>query len=149
MRLHFYCSYQDLCEYQVTGCPEVERVEVYREDRWTNDYMLKDHNHCGDPTSFERNVLSRQGGAVIRYAWRHGQPFTHPRWTQDNYAAFVQALRDDRRESERKWSAICDRHGWEEERNSLEPMRPIPAPKYWDTISNRYETEPWYDGGAL
>lgn len=142
MRLDFYCSYQDLCEYRVFNQPGVERIEVYRSHPFTNEYMEKTFNHCGDPTAFERNVLSRQDGAVIRYAYVPGQH--SPRWTPELYRAFADALKANREAEEKKWAAICERNGYDPNVERLDPPKPIPAPKYWDEEAKRYQTEPWY-----
>jgi hypothetical protein len=139
-RFEFQCSYQDLMAYEVIGHADIFSVETYRRDERGLEYMRSTFNHCGDPTSFERNILSRQGGAVIR---SHKNYQAH--WTPEFYAEFVLWLHAKYVEAKKKWATTCEHYGWgEAELKQFEDMRPIPKAMYWSQEASTFLVEPWW-----
>ena len=140
--LKFHLSYQDQVCYDVWGHDTVRQIETYSAPAHMIEYMRSTFNHCGDPTSFERNILSRQGGAVIRAVHRDSSNFPH-RWTPEVYGLFVANLYRQRAERVAYHARKAAQYGadWP----ALEPMRPVPVPLYFDMVTRRYETEPWFD----
>ena len=74
-RIEFHLSYQDQVCYDVYGHDTVRQIETYNANPYTLNYMRESFNHNGDATAFERNILSRQGGAVIRAVHGIGAAF--------------------------------------------------------------------------
>lgn len=140
-RFEFKCSYLDQCEMAVYGHPTVRTVESYSAAQHTLDYYRTIFNHNDDPTSFERNVLRRQGGVCVNGA-ADGTP--HPyRWPQDLYLAFV-AHRYAKRAEHEEW----DRKKQEQygaDWTPIDPMPAVPCPIYFDhDTTHQWETEPWF-----
>jgi hypothetical protein len=77
IRFEFSVSYQDLMAYNVQGDADIYGIEAYGNTPHGIEYMRETFNHCGDPTSFDRNILSRQGGAVV-----HSCTKSPSRWTE-------------------------------------------------------------------
>ena len=98
-RFEFRCSYQDMVAYDVIGHADVFSVESYRNTTHGLEYMRSTFNHCGDPTSFERNILSRQGGAVV-----HSRSDHQARWTPKFYAEFALWLYAKYADAKKKWA---------------------------------------------
>lgn len=93
----FKCSYQNEVEYEVIGHPFVKRIEAYSECRFgLLDYQRAHYN--GDNAEFERTMVARQGGVLIRYVdkpyWDTKTYWNDHRFPQDLYSAFVQWLKD-------------------------------------------------------
>jgi hypothetical protein len=142
MQTHFEfrCSYQDMVAYDVIGHADVFSVESYRNTTHGLEYMRSTFNHCGDPTSFERNILSRQGGAVV-----HSRSDHQARWTPEFYAEFALWLYAKYADAKKKWAEMCERRGWgEEELKQFDDMRPVPKAMYWSQEASTYLVEPWW-----
>ena len=139
-RFEFRCSYQDMVAYDVIGQADVFSVESYQNTTHGLEYMRSTFNHCGDPTSFERNILSRQGGAVV-----HTRTDAPARWTPEFYTEFVLWLHAKYINGKQKWAEMCERRGWgAEELAQYESMRPIPKAMYWSQEESTYLVEPWW-----
>jgi hypothetical protein len=140
IRFEFSASYHDLMAYSVHGDADLYGVEAYANTPHGIEYMRETFNHCGDPTSFDRNILSRQGGAVV-----HSRTKSPSRWTPQLYATFVDWLYTKHAASRLKWVETCKRNGWgDEELAQFDPMRPVPRAMYWSQESSRYLVEPWW-----
>jgi len=140
IRFEFQCSYQDMVAYEVIGHANIFSVETYRNTPHGLEYMCSTFNHCGDPTSFQRNILSRQGGAVV-----HSHKDHQARWTPEFYAEFVLRLRAKYVAAKKRWAETCERRGWgEEELRQFEEMRAVPKAMYWSQEASTYLAEPWW-----
>ena len=140
--LQFHLSYQDQVCYDVLGHDTVRQIELYSASLHTIAYMRSTFNHNGDSTSFERNILSRQGGAVIRSV--HSDRARYPyRWTPEVYRLFVGELYRMRAGYLQHHAQMAAKYGadWPE----VSPMDPVPVPMYFDLATRRFETEPWFD----
>jgi hypothetical protein len=140
-RFEFQCSYQDLMAYKVIGHADISSIETYYRDERGLEYIRSTFNHCCDPTSFERNVLSRQGGAVV-----HTRNSMLSRSTPEFYAEFVASLYAKYEAGRVAWAATCKRRGWgESELKAYEEMRPVPKAMYFDhDVAKAYVVEPWW-----
>ena len=135
----FRASYQDTVRYAVLGHSNATEISVYGANVHMLAYMERTHNHCGDPTSFARNVLSRQGGATF---CSNG---TMLHWTPDLYLAFVEWLIAKYEAAKIKWAGICERYGWgAEEMAQFGPMAIIPVPMYFDQTNRTHLVEGWF-----
>jgi hypothetical protein len=144
-RIEFHLSYQDQVCFDVFGHDTIRQIETYSAPQHTLDYMRSTFNHNGDNTAFERNILSRQGGAVICSV--HGDRDRYPyRWTPEAYALFVGERYRMHADYMVKHAKKAKKYGadWPD----AEPMRPIPRPIYFDRDSNRYEVEPWFNSAV-
>ncbi|RZU28951.1 hypothetical protein [Edaphobacter modestus] len=132
----WYCSYRDEVEYKVHCHAAVRSLEAYRCQPDMLDHIRKDFN--GDADEFERTVVARQGGVIIRFSDLPG----YPRWTPEFYRAFTEWLISDHAAADADWKATCARMG-----HAYEPskMAPIPRPIYWDEEQRTYLTEPWFE----
>ena len=140
IRFQFRCSYQDMIEYDVFGHADISNVESYHNTQHGLDYMRSIFNDCGDPTSFDRNILSRQGGAVV-----HTRNSSPDRWTPEFYTAFVLWLHAKYVDGKKRWAETCARRGWgEAELAQYEEMRPVPKAMYWSQEASTYLIEPWW-----
>ena len=145
---HSKLTYQDLHEYDVWGAPEFIRIEVYRTPHpSTLQYMRETFNHCGDPTAFDRMVLARQnaptGGAVVRTRDESLRDKTRrDRWTPELYRAFCEHLEAKHAEYIAHHQKQVEKYG--ADYPALEPMKPHPAPLYWDHDAGRYQVEAFY-----
>ena len=102
--------------------------------------MRSTFNHCDNPTSFERNILARQGGAVV-----HARTDAPARWTPEFYIEFVLWLHVKYVAGKKKSAEMCERRGWgSEELAQYEPMRPVPKAMYWSQEVATYLVEPWW-----
>jgi hypothetical protein len=144
LRFEWKCSYLDQREYRVHGETPVKSIECYSALECTLEYFKSIFNFNGDPTAFEREVLSRQGGVAITYSEDRQWP---RRWPRELYEAFVEHLKEKHAaslvECERIWAKHSD--------VPHEPHPPlfIPRPIYYSTITRRYETEEWYQEAAV
>lgn len=146
MRIRFECkgSYQDTMGYTIYGVSERASIDVFQGNSHQLEYMERTHNHCGDVTSFERNVLSRQGGAVLRIDG------TQAHWTPDLYRTFVEWLTQRYADGLAQWTAKCERNGWgAEDLAAYGPMAAIPRPMYFDHEAKRYQVEDWFKSVTL
>ena len=140
IRFEFQCSYQDMVAYEVIGHADIFSVETYRNTPHGLEYMRSTFNHCGDPTSFERNILARQGGAVV-----HTRNSSPSRWTPEFYLEFVIWLRAKYVEGKKRWAETCARRGWgEAELAQFEEMRAVPKAMYWSPEASSFLVEPWW-----
>ena len=144
-RIEFHLSYQDQTCYDVYGHDTIRQIEAYSAPQHTLDYMRESFNHNGDATAFERNILSRQGGAVIRAVHGLSEPFPY-RWTPEAYALFVGELYRMRADYMADYARKVEKYGladWGEP----ELMRPVPRPIYFDRSmeQNRFQVEPWFN----
>ena len=142
-RIEFHLSYQDQTCYNVCGHNTVRQIETYSAPQHTLEHMRSTFNHGGDATAFERNILSRQGGAVIRAV--HGGPdnsFPY-RWTPEVYALFVGERYRMRADYLAHHAKMVKKHG--AEWGEPEPMPAIPRPMYFDRNSKRFQVEPWFE----
>ncbi len=138
-------SYQDAHSYDVWGHDYASKIEAYRADPRTLEYMRSTFNHCGDPTSFDRNITDRQGGAVVRVVHQSSMRYPY-RWTLELYALFIGELYRMRAEYLIADAARRAKYGedWPAE---PQPMPPIPRPIYFDHSEgvNRFVVEPWFN----
>jgi hypothetical protein len=140
-RIAFHLSYQDQTCYDVFGHETVRQIETYSADPYTLNYIHSSFNHNGDSTAFERNILSRQGGAVIHSVHDNRQSYPY-RWTPEVYALFVG-------EHYRMHADYLEHHARKVKQYGADygdpaPMRPLPLPMYFDMDSKRYQVEPWF-----
>ena len=147
-RIQFHLSYQDQVCYDVFGHDTVKQIEAYSAPQHTLDYMRTTFNHNGDATAFERNILSRQGGAVIRAVHGLSEPFPY-RWSMGAYALFVGELYRMRADYMADYALKVKKYGladW----GDPEPMRPVPNPIYFDRSMelNRFQVEPWFNSAV-
>jgi hypothetical protein len=110
--------------------------------------MRTTFNHNGDATAFERNILSRQGGAVIRAVYGDHESYPY-RWTPEAYALFVGELYRMRADYMADYALKVEKYGladWGEPA----PMRPVPRPIYFDRSmeQNRFQVEPWFNSAV-
>jgi hypothetical protein len=131
-------SYRDEVEYKVFGSPVARSLEVYRCNHPSMmEYIRSDFN--GDAAEFERIVIARQGGVIIRYS----DQASYPRWTPELYQAFVSWLGSDYERHKENWRVKCLQYGWEFE---FEPAPAVPRPIYYNFELHTYVTEPWFAG---
>jgi hypothetical protein len=147
-RIEFHLSYQDQVCYDVYGHDTVRQIETYNANPYTLNYMRESFNHNGDATAFERNILSRQGGAVIRAVHGLSEPFPY-RWSMGTYALFVGELYRMRADYMADYARKVEKYGladWGEP----ELMRPVPRPIYFDRSmeQNRFQVEPWFNSAV-
>lgn len=136
---HWYCSYLDQVSYRVNGITPVREIEAYRSNPFTLEYFRSIFNDQGDPTAFDREVLSRQGGVAIIYSVAPEHP---RRWTLELYAAFVQHLKARHVESLAECARIWAKAP--EVTHEDHPPLVIPRPIFYSPMTHKYETEPWY-----
>ncbi len=137
-RFDWHLSYQDQVAYKVYSATEIREIEAYRSNQHTLDYMRSTYNHCGDPTSFYREIERRQGGAAVTSC--SGQyPY---RWTPEAFTAFIQWLKDDH---EKQWRELREvfKTRYQEEPPADEPLQ-LYRPIYFDHDTHRWEIEPFY-----
>jgi len=139
MLLEFNVSYQDKTEYAVIGHPKALTVTVYSANDHMIEYMRSTFNHNGDPTSFQRNVLSSLGGAAVKIS---GAKWGDSRWTPDLYAEFIEYMHASYAKRKQQWEEMCKRRGLESE--PFVEMEPLPKPIYWDEEAKHYADEPWF-----
>jgi hypothetical protein len=144
---HFYCSYQNELEYEVHGHPFIKRIEAYSECRFgLLEHQRKDFN--GDADEFERIMVARQGGVLIRHVdkpYRDTPSYWEDhRWSQELYSAFVKWLDDEHAKYLVDHEQRRARSGYTEEEFPATEMRPIPRPMFFNPESKRYEVEPWF-----
>lgn len=141
------CSYQNELEYQVVGDLPVRSIEVYSEcTHGLLDYQRKIYN--GDAAEFERTMVARQGGVLIRYVevpYNAASYWNDRRWTQSFYQAFVQWLKDDHARQLEEMARRRVRYGYTLEEYPVPEPRPIPRPIYYDPESKGYQVEPWFE----
>ena len=141
-RIEFHLSYQDQTCYDVYGHDTVRQIEAYDAEPYMLNHIHSTFNHNGDSTAFERNILSRQGGAVIR-AVHGGHDNSFPyHWTPEVYALFVG-------ERYHMHADYLEHHARKVKQYGADygepaPMRPLPLPMYFDMDSKRYQVEPWF-----
>jgi len=136
----WFCSYFDTVEYKVFGSTPVRSLEIHHGSEDCLNYMKSIHNYNGDPTSFDREVVSAQGGASIHYSEGQGLPY---HWTPELYDAFVSYLRARHEDSQRQTGDMYDRYGVPQEARHFETLF-IPRPIFFNFDTRLYETEPWF-----
>jgi hypothetical protein len=144
----WYCSFQNELEYEVFGHPFIRRIEAYREcHHGMLDYQRSTYNHNGNSEEFERIMVARQGGVMIRSIDKSYNAATYwadHRWEPEFYQAFVQWLKDEHAsylvEHERRRIA----RGWTLEEYPYEEQSPIPRPMFYNPETRGYEVEPWF-----
>lgn len=140
IRFEWRCSYLDQKEYRVSGHPTVRTIERYSAPDDTIEYFRSIFNYNGDPSSFDREILSRQGGVAVTYAEDRHWP---RHWPQDLYNAFVEHLKASHAaslvECTRIWAKCPDVP------HKAHPEIEIPRPIYYSPTTRQYETETWYD----
>lgn len=134
-------SYLGCVEYEVYGETPVRSIEVHNASASTIEYSRTIFNHGDDPTSFERNVLSAQGGVSINYSEERGYP---KHWEPWFYDAFVEHLKAKHAESVASLAAMYDKWNVPENERDVRADLFIPRPIYFDHITQRFETEPWF-----
>lgn len=140
------CSYQNEVEYAVFGHEFVRRIEAYREcSHGLLDYQRSSFN--GGSEEFERIMVARQGGVMIRWidkSYNEATYWADHRWEPEFYQAFVQWLNDEHAsylvEHERRRIA----RGWTLEEYPYEKQNPIPRPMFYNPETKGYEVEPWF-----
>jgi hypothetical protein len=147
IRFAWKCSYQNEVEYEVYGHEYVRRIEAYRECKFgLLDYQRKSYN--GTAEEFERMMVGRQGGIMIRYAdrpWRGDADYwAAHQWPQDLYEAFVAWLREVRAKYLVEHEARRQRLGWTHEEFPVIEEEPIPRPMHYNPNTQGYEVEPWF-----
>ncbi len=133
-RFAFHCSYMDQVDYRVygfRGLPHGAEIEQYRGSEDCLAYARSIYN--GTAEEFARNVLARQGGVVLRE-----NPYRMTPELYDAYCAFLIASHEEDCRAILKFWQQAGYNG------TLEPMRPLPVPMYWDHEANTYLVEPWY-----
>ena len=143
----FKCSHQNEVEYEVIGHPFVKRIEAYSECRFRLlDYQRAHYN--GDNAEFERTMVARQGGVLIRYVdkpYRDTETYWHDhRFQQDLYSAFVQWLKDQHTQYLVEHQRRRVRSGYTEEEYPPCERNPIARPMFYNPESQGYEVEPWF-----
>jgi hypothetical protein len=132
-------STQSSVEYAVIGTMQASMITAYTDNKNVIEAMRLSYKSHGDPTSFERNVLSRCGGAVVKV---YGAQFGQSHWPPTLYREFVNWLHDNYKEKRKRWDATCKRRGWDSD--MFEPMPPVPKAMYFNGIRKCYQTEPWF-----
>jgi hypothetical protein len=144
MRVTFkwFCSYMGDVEYQVMGDTPVRSIEVHQASNHTLEYARTIHNYNGDPTSFERNVLSAQGGVSIHCTEDREYP---KRWQPELYDAFVAHLHAMHEQAAVQMEDMYTR--WQVPADQRAVMAPafIPRPIFFNMQTQRYETESWFE----
>ena len=140
-------SYQNEVEYKVFGHPFVRRIETYSECRFgLLEYQREHYN--GDDAEFERTMVARQGGTLVRYVekpYRDTETYWKDhRFPQDLYSAFVQWLKDERAKYLREHEQHRVRGGYTKEEYPPCERYPIPRPMFYNPETKGYEVEPWF-----
>lgn len=157
-RFHWSVGYFGCCDYDVYGPTEIRSITVHNASESSLEYQRGIHNYncsapwqdgkhangpcaqCQDPSSFERNVVSAQGGVSVCYSEQRQGPY---HMDPAIYDAFVQHLREKHEESRVAMEAMYDR--WNVPRAERDVTNLfIPRPIYFDYVTRRFETEPWY-----
>jgi hypothetical protein len=118
---HFKSSYLDESQFDVSGDSAVKCISTHTANAHVIDYYRSVYNHLGDPTSFDRNVVARQGGATVN----NGQT----RWTVEFFAFVEYAAKALARYNE-----------------VVDPWEPLPElrPMYYDREAHTYKVEGFY-----
>jgi hypothetical protein len=139
MRFERKGTQQDGIEYAIVGSTRGKTITVYSGKKYVLESMRFRYANLPDPTTFDRLVLSRQGGAVIKL---FGAEWGQSHWPKTVYREFVEWLVESYRSRRKLWDEMCRRRGWDPD--MFEAMEPIPKPMYFNGIRNRYVIEPWY-----
>jgi hypothetical protein len=143
---HWKLSYQNELEYDVLGHSSIKRIEAYSVCRHgLLEYQRQNFN--GDGAEFERMMVARQGGVIIRSI---DKPFNESsfwadhRWPQDFYLTFVKWLKNEHASYLVEHERRRVRRGYTIEEYPLSEMSPIPRPIFYNPDSKAYEVEPWF-----
>ena len=139
MRFERKKSTQTAIEYAVIGTTQASMITAYTDNKNVIEALRLTHKSHGDPTSFDRNVLSRCGGAVVKI---YGAQFGQSHWPPSLYKEFVNWLHESYQNKRKRWDATCLRRGWDS--SMFEPMPPVPKPMYFNAIRKCYQSEAWF-----
>jgi hypothetical protein len=139
MRFEQKSSQLDSTEYAIIGYSAAKTITAYSGKQHVLAFMRSKYNGHSDPTAFERLVLSRQGGAVIKI---FGAEWGQAHWPKGVYKEFVEWLEESYHNKRKQWEEMSKRRGWDAD--MFEKMDPIPKPMYFDGIRNLYKVEPWF-----
>jgi hypothetical protein len=134
IRFEWKLSYQDICEYRAYGSTSIRSIEVYRGQSHMLEYIGSHYN--GTKEQFAADILARQNGCKITY--REGFNDYPYRWSQSEYAEFVEYLRAKHAEDVR----ITEKYQAEYPDVKFDAIPPFVAPRpiYWNQ-----EAKTWFE----
>lgn len=111
-----------------TSDSNIWEATLHHQNDTTIEYYRRIFNHCGDPESFERNVISAIGGVSLRGKIE--------RWTPELWMDFLASL-------DREWESYLDWHKRQKFLSQAIEREAYPRPIYFDHQQSTWLTEPW------